>query len=271
MIKTVALPRVVTALQNVEFPHKLGILDRIFGAALSRLGICWVDTAAGIPWKLDFTNSTHRWIAYGKYEGPGFLRWAAGFLPEDGMVVDSGANIGQMLIYLARMVPKGRVLAFEPGAAQGDWLAECLAHNAGLPVELIRVGLGDRRRTAFLNDGGYALTHGGQSQISETDGTPVQIAPLAEELQRRSIGRVDLWKLDVEGHEVPALEGARPLLEANAIRAIYVEMHGENGRIIRDYLAPFGYRCHTLTTSGAVRVLGVLPGHGNGLFLHASS
>jgi FkbM family methyltransferase len=205
------------------------------------------------------------------YEGPGFLRWASGFLPQNGVVVDSGANIGQMLLYLGQMVPRGRVLAFEPGVAQADWLAECLAMNSRLPVELIRTGLGARRRTAFLNDGGHAFTHGGQSQISETSGTPVQIVSLAEELQARSITKVDLWKLDVEGGEIPALEGAHALLEARAIRAIYAEMHEENGRLIRKYLDAFGYRCHAVSSRGTVRLLDNLPGHGNGLFLHSRS
>jgi len=269
-IETTALPIAVTWLQQAEFPHKLGILDRIFGRSLSRRGVCWVDTAAKILWKLDLSNSTHRWIAYGKYEGPGFLKWASNFLPKNGIVVDSGANIGQMLMYLAQMVPKGRVLAFEPGVKQANWLAECLAINPSLPVELIRRALGASTGTAFLNDDGQPNTHGGQSQISETTGMPIQIVPLAEELRCRSISGLDLWKLDIEGYEIPALKGAHSLLEAGAIQAIYAELHEENGLLIRDYLAALGYRCHLITPNGTPRLLKEAPRHCNGLFLRSS-
>ena len=121
-MKAVSLPRLLTWLQPHDFPRKLGICERLFGRHLSRHGICWVNTAAGIPWKLDLANPTHRWIVYGKYESPPFLNWAYGYLPSDAIIVDSGANIGQMLLYLAQRVPHGKVLAFEPGKIQADWL-----------------------------------------------------------------------------------------------------------------------------------------------------
>ena len=103
-MKTVPLPLPLTGLQPFDFPHKLGICERLFGKALAPHGIAWVHTAAGIAWKLDLTLNLHRWIVYGKYEGAPFLNWARQFLPRDGVVVDSGANIGQMLLYLAGVI-----------------------------------------------------------------------------------------------------------------------------------------------------------------------
>ena len=68
-MKTVSLPLPLTWLQPFDFPHKLGICERLFGKALARHGICWVPTAAGIDWKLDLTVVPHRWIVYGKVGG----------------------------------------------------------------------------------------------------------------------------------------------------------------------------------------------------------
>ncbi len=266
-METVNLPRPLRWLQAVDFPHKLGICERLFGRNLSPRGICWARTAAGIPWKLDLSNSTHRWIVYGKYEGSAFLNWARAFLPADGVIVDSGANIGQMLLYLAQHVPEGRVLAFEPGEAQAQWLAECLHQNVGLPVELIPLGLGAETGTALLNDDGGAIIHGAQSFISETTGVPIQIARLEDELRKRCVKRVNLWKLDVERYEVPALEGAKSLLETGAIDAIYAELHRENGLRIKKYLAGFGYQCYSVKNNAKVSTLDDLPEHTNGLFL----
>lgn len=269
MVETINLPRPVRWLQGVDFPHKLGICERLFGRSLSPRGVCWAQTAAGIPWKVDLTNPTHRWIVYGKYEGSPFLDWAREFLPPDGVVVDSGANIGQMLLYLAQWVPRGRVLAFEPGREQAAWLAECLRVHDGLPVELIKRGLGASPGRVFLKNLGSENIHGAWSQVSEDEGEPIEIARLADELKARSIEKVDLWKLDVEGYEVPALRGAEELLAGRRIRALYVEMVGANGIAIRDYLAELGYRGHLFDQRGRLTPLDRPPQHTNGLFLPA--
>jgi len=239
---TISLPFPLTWLQPVDFPYKLGICDRIFGKALTNQKICWADTAAGIPWKLDLANPVHRWIVYGKYEGPEFINWARQFLPSDAIIVDSGANIGQILLYLAQYVPQGKVLAFEPGKEQGDWLAECLAVNPTLPVELIRCGLGAANTQLRLRTHGPDYIHGYWCQVSETEGEPIQIVRLADELAARSIEKVDLWKLDVEGYEIPALQGAEQLIKEKRIRAIYAELMTDNGQRVREYLANFGYQ-----------------------------
>jgi FkbM family methyltransferase len=263
----IALPGLIRLFRRNEFPKKLGICERLFRGSLARNGVCWVETSAGIPWKLDLANATHRWIVYGKYEGAPFLDWAKRFLPADGVIVDSGANVGQMLLYLAQWVPKGSVLAVEPGKHQADWLQECLAANPQLPVELIRVGLGAASQNAFLQETGTPDRHGSWNQVSQSEGEPIQIVRLADLLAKRGIERVDLWKLDVEGFEIQALEGARPLLESHRIRALYVELLGENGPAIREYLQPLGYKCWLFKPNGKLYSPTALPDDTNGLFL----
>src|SRR5438045_3990573 len=162
----ITLPVTLRLIQRLDFPRKLGICERLFGSQIAKAGICWVQTGAGIPWKLDLANETLRWIVYGKYEGSAFLDWARAFLPRDGIVVDSGANIGQMLLYLAQWVPAGKVFASEPGKHQADWLEECLDANPLLPVELIRIGLGAETREAFLEEPGQEDRHGSWNRIS---------------------------------------------------------------------------------------------------------
>ncbi len=260
------LPRTLSWLQPLDFPHKLGICERLFGKAISTQGICWVKTGAGIPWKLDLANPTHRWIVYGKYEGASFINWGRKFLPANGIVVDSRANIGQMLLYIAQYLPHGKVLAFEPGKEAADWLEECLGTHPNLAVEMIRAGLGASSTQLRLNHLGASFGHGAWNQISETEGEKNQIVRLADELAARSIEVVDLWKLDVEGYEILALEGAEELLKEQHIKAIYAELNGSNGQQIRDYLSVFGYRCH-LFRDNKLCMTTELPEHTNGLFL----
>ncbi|MDJ0795466.1 MAG: FkbM family methyltransferase [Calothrix sp. MO_167.B12] len=266
-MKTISLPTPLTWIQPLEFGHKLGICERLFGKAIADHGICWVDTGAGIPWKLDLRNPTHRWIVYGKYEGAAFLNWAKEFLPTNAIVVDSGANIGQMLIYLAGWIPEGKILAFEPGIEAAKWIEECLSINSSLPVEIIRAGLGASPAQLRLNHVSSGFGHGAQSQISETEGEVIQIVRLADELAARSLENVDLWKLDVEGYEIPALQGAESLLKQQRIKAIYAELFAENGQDIRNFFANFGYECYLFDNKGNLYIPEDLPHHTNGLFL----
>jgi FkbM family methyltransferase len=273
-MKTVTLPLPLTWLQAVDFPHKLGICERLFGKALTRHGICWVDTAAGITWKLDLAVVPHRWIVYGKYEGAPFLNWARKFLPPNGVVVDSGANIGQMLLYLAQWIPQGKVLAFEPGVKQADWLEECLTVHPTLPVELIRRGLGASATRLRLASCGSDFIHGFWARVSATEGEPIEIVRLEDELSSRSIEKVDLWKLDVEGHEIPAMQGAETLIKEQRIRAIYAELtvRDGHGQAVRDYLDKLGYQCYLFDKSGKLydprqKTNFQFPWWTNGLFL----
>ena len=266
----ISLPLPLSWIQLIDFPHKLGLCDRFFGKYISAQDICWVKTGAGLIWKLDLKNPTHRWIVYGKYEGAAFIDWAKKFLPPDGIVIDSGANIGQILMYLSQYLPQGKVLAFEPGKDAADWLEECLLINKNLPIEVIRFGLGASVAKLRLNNIGDSFGHGAWNQISETEGEEIQIVKLADQLAERSIEKVDLWKLDVEGYEIPALQGAEDWLKQKKIKAIYAELHGKNGQNIRDYLNGFGYQCY-LFNKQKLYISPTLPKHTNGLFLPLSN
>jgi FkbM family methyltransferase len=265
-MSTVRLPWIVRALQPVDFPHKLGIMDRVFGARLAAAGTVWIDTAANLKWKLDLAYAPNRWIVYGKYEGAAFLNWARRFLRADSVVVDSGANIGQMLLYIAQWIPSGQLLAFEPGRRQAAWLQECLDRHPTLPVILIHAGLGDTNRGARLLDCGPAHVHGAWNQVSD-EGDEITLVRLDEVVAARSLARIDLWKLDVEGFEVNALMGAEGLLRDKRIRAVYAEMAGANGARVREYMNAVGYECFVFTKRGRLDSPRTWPEHTNGLFL----
>ena len=259
---------ILRLLQTVDFPHKLGICERLFGASLARRGICWVETAAGIPWKLDLACATHRWIVYGKYEGSAFLDWARAWLPPDGVVVDSGANIGQMLLYLAQWLPRGRVLAIEPGAQAAEWLAECLRRNDHLRVELLRCALGAAEGSATLRPVGADAVHGACNRVAaDGAGERIRLRPLDAIARERAVDHVHLWKLDVEGYELEALAGAHSLLRGHKIGAVYAELGFGNGERIRSHLRGLGYECYLFDGPVPAPAPARLPEHVNGLFL----
>jgi len=244
------LPALLHLLQRREFPRKLGLCDRIFGRSLAASGICWVPTAPGPVWKLDLANQTHRWIVYGYYEGPAFWLWLRGHHADIRTIVDSGANIGQTVLYFAALTPAARVLAYEPGTAARAWLAEGVAANNFRNVIVEAAGLGITPGTAHLAADGAADRHGSWNKVSATEGEPITIATLDDELARHGIGTLDLWKLDMEGYELQALRGATAALAAGRIRFIYIEAAGEVGKETLALLTSHGYRVHGIAGSG---------------------
>lgn len=60
-----------------------------------------------------------------------------------GVFADSGANIGQWLLYLGQL--RGvRALEFEPVTSQRQWLQECIEQQSDWSCRVFPCGLGSR-------------------------------------------------------------------------------------------------------------------------------
>jgi len=262
----IPLPQSLRWMQSLEFPRKLGLCERWFARSLARHGECWVRTSTGLIWHLDLRNPTHRWIVYGYYDS-GLLRWAKRNVPAEGCIVDSGANIGQVALYLSQWLQGGRVFAFEPGAAAAAWLEGCMQLHSELPLELLRAGLSDHEGTAGLANASTDVFLGAQAAITTTGGESIKLVRLDQVMAARGVTEIALWKLDVEGHEILALSGAGSLLTEHRIKALYVELAGDNGRRVIEFLARLGYQPHDLSSRGHTRPFEHSAGHDNALFL----
>ena len=144
-------------------------------------------------------------------------------IPEGSTVVDAGASLGDHAAAYATRA--GLVHAFEP---QPESFA-CLRENcSGLPVRMYMCGLSDREADLTI----AKSTNVGASQIAASGDVPIKVAPL--DMFGLSPA---LIKLDVEGHEVRALRGARlTILRCRPIMVIEVHQHGlaAAGFTIRD-------------------------------------
>jgi len=131
------------------------------------------------------------------------------------VVVDVGAYIGRYALVAARKGAK--VIAIEPDPANFSLLESNIRLNGLLNVTTLRVAVSNRGGTLPL----YVAAGSSRSMSSlETDWTKHTATPdievKCETLDRvvESLGleRIDWLKIDVEGHEVPVLEGARRAL-----------------------------------------------------------
>lgn len=126
--------------------------------------------------------------------------------------VDAGADIGSHTIRYAQAV--AQVLAFEPNPAE----FECLKHNLRDygNATLYRLGLSDKTEEVSLR----TQENAGAGYLDRTERGSVVCVPL----DSFNLPRLDFFKLDVEGYELFALQGATKTISTH-LPVILVEMN----------------------------------------------
>jgi FkbM family methyltransferase len=149
---------------------------------------------------------------------------------------DIGANIGIFTVLLARWAHDGHVHAFEPIEHSASVLRINLELNGIANATLHTSVLSDREGDvtfAVAKDGAYSsLRHTGRKSQKEVR----TVASTRIDTFIASIGRSpDVMKIDVEGAELPVLQGAAGLLRSEQRpRAVLAEAHEPTCR-------PYGY------------------------------
>lgn len=199
-----------------------------------------------------------------RYE-PAERRFIEETLKAGDVAVDLGANIGFFSILMAAAVGQsGHVYAFEPLPRNADLLDRSRRENGFQErITLHRAAATERSGQTLLvsplvtnNWGTSYLSPAGSEPPAEHEGRPVAGVALRDYPFRR---RVNFIKIDVEGAELLALNGAdailtehRPtvLTELNPERLAAVS-HGSATDVI-SYMRRLDYRCRTLWPDGGL-------------------
>lgn len=143
------------------------------------------------------------------------------------LFVDVGANVGSYSI-LAGKVVGARGYAFEPVPATYSRLIENIRLNhLESTVRCLNVAAGRERGvvqfTSDLDTENHAVADG------ETHGQTIdtEVTTLDEVLYDEGPTMI---KIDVEGYETPALEGARELLRKESLHTVIMELNGIGNR-----------------------------------------
>lgn len=137
-------------------------------------------------------------------------------LPNDAIIVDGGANAGFFTIPVAhRTQGRGtRIISFEPQRQLFQALGGSLAINGYRHVYLHNCGLGADYGQAELPAIDYSVAQDFGTVSLSDDTTVDEDAWMADRvveitsIDNMALPRLDFFKLDVEGYEVPALTGA---------------------------------------------------------------
>lgn len=158
---------------------------------------------------------------------------------------DVGANIGYTTSLLAaRSGPGGRVVSFEPAPDVFALLTHNIASWDGAPVATIDARplaiSRDERELMLATPAAHRGDSGGRTlENVETVFDPIRVR--CSTLDRSGLDRIDVLKIDVEGHEAAVLEGSQRLLERHGIRDIVFEEHAVPPTSVTRALAEAGY------------------------------
>ncbi len=152
-------------------------------------------------------------------------------------VFDVGSNRGQFLAGVLQPLQAAgislKIHAFEPGRLAFDTLAHDLGGRPGIQLNNFALGASDGEADLYGNAPGSGMSSlsrrrlehfGVQFDYSER----VRIRRLDDYCTEQRIQRIDLLKLDVEGHELDVLRGSTRMLGEGRIAVISFEFGGGN-------------------------------------------
>ena len=198
------------------------------------------------------SDLAQRVVVTGSYE-PGVTEILSRLrIKEDGLIVNIGANIGLMAVYLAKQFPRSSVVAIEPNPDTFELLRQNVSHNdLTSSIECVSVCIGDQEgmvdlsiiegKPEYSSVGG--VVHSAVSNVVQRN-VRVPITTLGNVVAERPIS---LLFIDVEGAEELVLRGAREIL-ARDKPILYFECadsllakFGHSAASIETLLAEFGY------------------------------
>jgi FkbM family methyltransferase len=195
----------------------------------------------GLTWRLDLSEGIDFSIyLLGAFERSTVITLERLVKPGD-VVFDIGANIGAHTLGLARSVGStGRVFAFEPSDFAFDKLKRNLALNPELQgrtfpsqVLLAATPAGDAPKEIFASwplekDASVHPKHRGRLVTAQN----ATVDTLDRFVEREGVDQLNVIKIDVDGHELPVLQGGlavltrfRPVLVMEMSPYVHAEEH----------------------------------------------
>lgn len=143
------------------------------------------------------------------------------YVDDRAVCIDVGANIGLYSLALSLLAPNGHVYAFEPSRHAFEYLKKNLAQNGVGNVSVSQLALGQSDQNVRFHDipfftAGSFTVDEDCFLTSEILGSSFYEAPcttLDAFVRNERIDHIDLVKVDVEGGELPVIEGALETIE----------------------------------------------------------
>jgi FkbM family methyltransferase len=178
--------------------------------------------------------------AMGRFFEEDELRYLKAITPSRAVIVDVGANIGNHAVFFAQMCRESHVIPIEPMPSAVNALRRNLALNA---LRIDERGLGI---AASTQAGELALEIGPDQDLVHGRVTPEPSSSGGRRVRSIALDqlipeRVDLFKVDVEGHEAAVFRGAVRILSEDK-PTVMMEMHPSAAADdAYEFLSSYGY------------------------------
>ena len=196
---------------------------------------------------IDLRDPEPRNVFIQKQFEPDFFDLANSFIGEKGTFFDLGANVGFCSFGLVPTNPRTKFHLFEANPNLIPLLMQSVELHHYQCFHLNHCCISDSNgKTNFQLE----PNHTGQSHVSPVQAQGIEVPNLVldDYCDQNQINCIDFAKLDIEGHELPALLGWQKNLSNHRVKAIYIEIIPENqkryGRKTNAplaYLEPLGY------------------------------
>ena len=266
------------ALARVAGQHQIaaGLVHRVAAATASLDGpplerVAHLRTGERISVDIrDLTSSLMYF--HGCYE-PHVERVFSELVRPGSVVIDGGANLGVYTCRAARLVGRGgEVHAFEPAPLTCARLRHSVALNRFdckvIVNSLALTETSGRELPLFVGkspgDHWLSSLRAGHDWGRFTESVNVETVALDDYVARHRIENISVLKLDVEGAEGLALEGARRVLSEVRPEAIIAELTADGitpTQTVIDYLDAFGYRGFLIDPRRGLVALSEYDGH----------
>lgn len=190
-------------------------------------------------------------------------------LKPDSVFFDVGANIGVFSVVAAGIASRGKVVSFEPVGFLNERLNQNIQVNSFSNVVVEQLALGNQKGELEIylpNQRASDGTHNVSMATLYDDGSgdwgqsqTVPIVTLDEYWKTNSFDRLDVMKMDIEGAELYALQGAQWIFE-NCRPTVLIEFNAKATKRagypvseLEDFFKERGYRLHSLGAKGSLK------------------
>lgn len=176
----------------------------------------------------------HEVLRCGVYDFPTAILQGTG---EVRVIVDLGAHIGLTTLKLKSRYPQARVVCVEPHPEN----AELLRHNLqclGDSATILEAAVSNTTEAIQL----VLATEHYNASLVRTGGEAVTVSALTMDdiMRRAGIDAIDVLKMDIEGAELPILEGRPAWLKK--VRVLLAELHGPRQDEMQVWLREMGFQ-----------------------------
>lgn len=217
-------------------------------------------------------GSSIYWTGYHEFREFLFLHR---FLKPDMVFIDAGANQGEYSLFAAKRLVNGIVMSFEPLTSVREMLSMNIALNGFQNIKVFDCGLSNKDDSLLLyesigdNEGLGTLYPGNMSGMSSVE---VRLKTLDEVFESSRLERLDFIKMDIEGAELNALQGASKVIQ-KCRPTLMVEINESSYRSagykiedIQNLLKSWNYSAYSIERRGKLKRQDQLPLFGNVIF-----